>query len=76
MLEDTQIKELSAEVDDVLALLSTKYRLNALSLAAIVNARLMWANRESSSEADFRILLRSIAGIDINEPDHSNYSMH
>lgn len=76
MLNDTQIKELSSELDDTLALLSAKYNINALSLSAVVNARLMWINRESNTEHDFRALLQSIVGIKMQEPTYTNYSMH
>lgn len=76
MLEDNQIKELSAEIDDVLALLTRKYNLSALSLSAVVSARLLQLNRESCSENDFNLLLQSIVGTKTDEPRYTNYSMH
>lgn len=75
MLKDTDIKSLSAEVDDVLALIAQKYSISALSMSAVVNARLMHANREGGSEDDFRALLRTIAGKDY-ESSYTSYSRH
>lgn len=75
MLSDTDITSLSAEVDDTLAILARKYDLSALSISAVVNARLMHANREGGSEDDFRTLLRTIAGKEY-EPHYTSYAQH
>lgn len=75
MISEENIKKLAAELDDMLALLAVKYDMSALSLTAIVNARLMHATREAGSEEDFRSLLRTIAGREY-EPHYTSYSRH
>ena len=76
MLKDVEIKELSREVDELLAMLALKYKLSPLSLSAVVNARLIWANREADSESDFLQLLTTIIGRPQSEERFTNYSMH
>lgn len=76
MLKDMEIQELSAEVDEILAILALKYKLSPLSLSAVVNARLIWANREAGSELDFMQLLSTIVGKPAREEQFANYSMH
>jgi hypothetical protein len=76
MLKDVEIKELSAEVDEVLAILALKYKLSPLSLSAVVNARLICANREAGSERDFIQLLTTITGKTEHGERFTNYSMH
>lgn len=75
MISDNTIKLLSAEIDDILAVLSNKYQLSPLSISAVVNARLIHANREVGSEDDYFQLLRSIAGKEY-ESTYTTYSKH
>ena len=59
-MTDEQLIAVTHEVDDLLAALSIKHQITPLSLAAIFNARLIWACREVGSEDDYHKLLSTI----------------
>ena len=59
-MDDAQLVVLSREVDDLLAAICVKHQVGPLTLAAIINARLIWACRENGSEDDYHKLLHSI----------------
>lgn len=75
MLKDVEIREMSSEIDDMLALLKVKYSMSVLSLSAIVNARLMLANKESGSQQQYFELLQSIVGAP-PQSNFTNFSRH
>jgi hypothetical protein len=55
-----QLIVITREVDGILASLSNKHQIAPLSLAAVFNARLIWACRETGCEDDFHKLLSTI----------------
>lgn len=74
-MEDAQLVVLSSEIDDLLAGLCIKHKVGPLSLAAVINARLIWACRENGIEDDFHKLLTSISERQY-EPTYTNYGHH
>ena len=76
MITDEKIVDLSRVIDDILASLCLNYEVSPLSLAAVVNARLLWACRETNNEEDCKKLLLHISGISSPETQSPNYSMH
>jgi hypothetical protein len=75
MSTEQQLIDLSQDLDQILALLCITYQISPLSLAAVVNARLMHACIESEAENDFRKLLLHISELDV-ESSTANLSMH
>ena len=59
-MTDDQLIVITREVDGILASLSNKHQIAPLSLAAVFNARLIWACRETGCEDDFHKLLSTI----------------
>lgn len=76
MLNSTEIKQLSEDVDNAIATLATKYGVGPLSLSAIITARLIALHRECGSEQDLRDLITTALRIKIEEPSYANYSHH
>lgn len=75
MISDEKIVQLSRELDGLLADLVVKYNVAPLTLAAIVNARLMHAVSVHGNVEDYHKLLRSIVGMEA-ERLPPNYSRH
>ena len=59
-MTNDQLIVITREVDEILAALSNKHQIAPLSLAAVFNARLIWACRETGCEDDFHKLLSTI----------------
>jgi hypothetical protein len=59
-MTNDQLIAITREVDEILASLSNKHQIAPLSLAAVFNARLIWACRETGCEDDFHKLLSTI----------------
>ncbi len=59
-MDDAHLIVISKEIDELLAAICVKHQIGPLSLAAIINARLIWACRENGSEDDYHKLLGSI----------------
>ena len=59
-MTNDQLIVITREVDEILASLSNKHQIAPLSLAAVFNARLIWACRETGCEDDFHKLLSTI----------------
>jgi hypothetical protein len=57
MIEDKELVKMSYEMDNILVATGNKYGIGALSLAAIVLARLMKLNEETGNLEDFKKLL-------------------
>ena len=57
MIEDKDLIKISYEMDNILIATGNKYGVTALSLSAIILARLMKLNEETDSLDDFRKLL-------------------
>ena len=74
-METAQLVVLSREIDDLLAAICVKHQVGPLSLAAVINARLIWACRENGSEDDLHKLLQLILEKQY-EPTYTNYGHH
>ena len=74
-METAQLVVLSREIDDLLAAICVKHQVGPLSLAAVINARLIWACRENGSEDDLHKLLQSISEKQYG-PTYTNYGHH
>ena len=61
MIEDKDLIKLSYEMDNILIATGNKHGVSALSLSAIILARLMKLNEETDSLDDFRKLLSDAA---------------
>ena len=61
-MTDEQLIVLTKEVDELLAVLCLKHKASPLILAAVLNARLIWACRETQSEDDYFKLIGGIQG--------------
>ena len=59
-MTNDQLIVITREVDEILASLSNKHQIAPLSLAAVFNARLIWACRETGCEDDYHKLLSTI----------------
>lgn len=59
-MTDNELMVITREMDDILAAFSIKHQIPPLSLAAIINARLIWACRETGTEDDYHKLLSTI----------------
>lgn len=59
-MTDKELERFSYEVDDVLIDLTTKYETNALTLSAVVLARLALLNQHAGSTKDFVALMTDI----------------
>lgn len=75
MLNSTDIKQLTEEIDNILASVAMKYEIGPLSLSALVLARLLAIHRECGSEADFRELVEVAFKMRVEE-SYANYSQH
>ena len=67
-MTDNELIVITREVDEILASLSNKHQIAPLSLAAVFNARLIWACRETGSEDDFHKLLSTIQTKQFDKP--------
>ena len=61
-MNDDQLIVLTKEVDELLAAMCIKHQVSPLTLAAVLNARLIWACRETQSEEDYFKLISGIQG--------------
>ena len=59
-MTDQQLIEFTRETDLLLAALCVKHQADPLSLAAIVNARLIWMCREAQCEEQYHKLISTI----------------
>ena len=59
-MTDNELIVITREMDDLLAAFSIKHQIAPLSLAAVINARLIWACRETGCEDDYHKLLSTI----------------
>jgi len=59
-MTDNELMVITREMDDILAAFSIKHQISPLSLAAIINARLIWACRDTGMEDDYHKLLSTI----------------
>ena len=59
-MTNDQLIVITREMDDLLAAFSLKHQIAPLSLAAVINARLIWACRETGCEDDYHKLLSTI----------------
>ena len=75
-INQLNLEEPIAEVDDFLLQLTIKYKFSGLLTSSIMLARLMWLNKQGDSTDDFRKLLLSIVeGLDnkkFDTPDQGN----
>ena len=62
MMTDEHLIVLTKEVDELLAALCLKHNASPLTLAAVLNARLIWACRETQTEDDYFKLISGIQG--------------
>lgn len=80
MLNDTEIQALSKDIDFMLTELSTTYKIPVLSLAAVINARLLrivveMDDKEHTGAENYRKLMLTIAGVETDRP-YTNFSRH
>ena len=61
-MTDEHLIVLTKEVDELLAALCLKHNASPLTLAAVLNARLIWACRETQDEEDYFKLIKGIQG--------------
>lgn len=74
-MEDAKLMVVIKEIDDLLTNVCVKHEISPLSLAAIINARLIWACKEGGLEHDFFKLLETISEKQ-HEPTYTNYGHH
>jgi hypothetical protein len=74
-MTDQELVVITKEVDEVLAAFCVKHNISPLSLGAVINARLIWACRETNAEDDFMTLLQSITG-GHNKQSSPTYTQH
>lgn len=67
-MTDDQLIVITREMDDLLAAFSLKHQIAPLSLAAVINARLIWACRQTGCEDDFHKLLSTIQTKQFDKP--------
>ena len=67
MIEDKDLIRLSNEMDNILIATGNKYGISALSLSAVILARLMRLNQETDSIEDFKQLMS-----DASQKDYSD----
>ena len=73
-MTDNELVQVTREIDNVLAAISLKYQIPPLSIAAIVNARLIWACRETGTEDDYHKLLNTIQSKQYDVPPTAVYT--
>jgi hypothetical protein len=69
MPSDDVLLELSAEIDNIIADLISRYQINPLSVTAVILARLVLANDFTGSGEDFRKLLVNVPDTKTKNPD-------
>jgi len=72
-MNDTQLIEISRNVDSYITTLLNKYEITPLSLAAVLLARTMVLNNEAGSTEDFVKLLQGVAE---NPPQRNDTKVH
>jgi len=72
-MNDTQLIEISRNVDSYITTLLNKYEITPLSLAAVLLARSMVLNNEAGSTEDFVKLLQGVAE---NPPQRNETKVH
>ena len=59
-MENDRLSKIAFEVDDMIAALSVKYKIDPLTLTSIMLARLVLANDFTGSGDDFRKLMANV----------------
>ena len=59
-MQDDRLAKIAFEVDDIIAALSIKYKIDPLTLTSIMLARLVLTNDFTGSGEDFRKLMANI----------------
>jgi hypothetical protein len=66
---DDDLAKLSFEIDDIIASLVMRYKIDPLSVTAVILARLVLTNDYTGSGDDFRKLLADIPNARLKNPD-------
>ena len=61
-MQDDKLSKLAFEIDDIIAELATKYKIDPLTLTSIILARLVLTNDFTGSGSDFRKIIANIPG--------------
>jgi hypothetical protein len=69
MPSDDDLAKLSFEIDDIIADLMKRYKIDPLSMTAVILARLVLTNDYTGSGDDFRKLLADIPNARVKNPD-------
>ena len=69
MPSDDSLLKLSSEIDDIIADVVKRYKIDPLSVTAVILARLVLANDYAGSGDDFRKLLANVPDLRPKNPD-------
>ena len=69
MPSDDDLAKLSFEIDDIITDLMKRYKIDPLSMTAVILARLVLTNDYTGSGDDFRKLLADIPNARVKNPD-------
>ena len=59
-MQDDKLSKLAFEIDDIIVELSTKYKIDPLTLTSVILARLVLTNDFTGSGDDFRKIIANI----------------